>query len=88
MADRPLPFIRSQDYSLFQSTVATLPKGYINWLDKHRREIQRLIRLGERPIEVIVDPASFAAFCDARRCARNLKALEEFAVERVAAATR
>jgi hypothetical protein len=85
MADRPLPIFRSQDYSLFQATVAALPKGYINWFDKHRREMQRLIRRGDRPIEVMVDPDAFAEFCRAGKRAQNLKSLEDFAIERVAA---
>jgi hypothetical protein len=85
MADRPLPIFRSQDYSFFQSTVAELPKGYINWFDKHRREMRRLVRLGERPVEVMVDPGAFDEFCHAHKCARNLKALEAFVIEKAAA---
>lgn len=85
MADRPLPIFRSQDYNFFQSNVAALPKGYINWFDKHRREMRTLIRRGDRPIEVLVDPGAFDEFCHVRRCARNLKALEDFVLEKAAA---
>lgn len=87
MADRPLPFFRSQDYSLFRALVPDLPRGYINWFDLYRRELRTLVRRGDRPIEVLVDPDAFDEFCHLRRCARNLKALEDFVIEKAADAS-
>ena len=84
MADRLLPFIRAEDYTLFRALVPDLPKGYINWFDRYRRETRTLIRRGERPIEVMVDPDAFDEFCHAHKRARNLKTLEDFVIEQAA----
>jgi hypothetical protein len=87
MAHRPLPVFPRRNYDLFHETVAGLPNAYSKWLDAHRQEERRLTLLGETPVEVIVTPSDYAHFCNERHCPRNLKTLEDFAVEMAARTT-
>jgi len=87
MANRPLPVFPPRDYDLFHETVTGLPNTYSKWLVTHQQAARRLIRLGETPVDVIVTPSDYANFCHERRCARNLKTLEDFAIEMAARTT-